>query len=169
MNVTSSTTPIIRAVLRRQAVRQARSRRLPHATALNARQLTPSLQLTHPQRAFATAAVKAASGPAPTAEAVSPLVDIPHAVIKLEGDDPLSRYESSVKNGVLRDDEHQRSIISKLQKLHDELKGYRPVEVPDSHAANGGWVRIAAFEIQFSSFGLSQIRGFSMPCPRCRP
>ncbi|KAJ9117609.1 hypothetical protein QFC22_004459 [Naganishia vaughanmartiniae] len=140
MNVSSSTTAIGRAVLRRQAVRQARTRRLPHATALTSRHLPPIPQFANTGRPYATAAIKAASGPAPTAEAISPLVDIPHAVIKLEGNDPLSRYESSVKNGVLRDDEYQRSIISKLQRLHDELKGYQPVEVPDSHAANGGWM-----------------------------
>lgn len=141
MHVPFSTTAIGRTILRRQAVKQARGRRLPHATAFNAKQLRPVLQFNDLERTYATAAIKAASGPAPTADAVSPLVDIPHAVIKLEGDDPLSRYESSVKNGVLRDDDHQRSIISKLQTLHDELKDYQPIEVPDSHTANGGWVR----------------------------
>ncbi|KAJ9104931.1 hypothetical protein QFC19_003726 [Naganishia cerealis] len=94
------------------------------------------------RRTFASAAVKAASGAVPSSEAVSPLVDIPQVAhsLKLEGHDPISRYESLVENGVLRDDEHQRGIIGKLQVLHNDLKEYNPAEVPDSHAANGGWL-----------------------------
>lgn len=38
---------------------------------------------------------------------------------------PIARYSDLVEKGRLRDDPFQRSIIQKLQNLHDELKGYQ--------------------------------------------
>lgn len=42
---------------------------------------------------------------------------------------PLAEYDERVHARVLRDDEHQRSIVEHLQDLHDMLKNYRPAKV----------------------------------------
>lgn len=47
---------------------------------------------------------------------------------------PIARYSHLVETGLLRDDEFQRSIIQKLQKLHDELKSYRQKLPPKEEA-----------------------------------
>lgn len=44
---------------------------------------------------------------------------------------PLSRYNQLVEAGALRDDEHQRGIVAKLEKLHQQLRNYHPPPVPD--------------------------------------
>lgn len=45
-------------------------------------------------------------------------------------DTPTSRYRQLIHNGTLRRDDHQKSIIEKLQKLNDELKGYQLPAIP---------------------------------------
>ncbi|KAK5111655.1 hypothetical protein LTR62_004760 [Meristemomyces frigidus] len=42
---------------------------------------------------------------------------------------PLKEYDRRVKQGKLRDDEHQRMLIQSLQDLHDELMKYDPPPV----------------------------------------
>jgi protein AFG1 len=49
---------------------------------------------------------------------------------------PLTRYDQLVQAGALRDDEHQRTIITKLETLHDELREYNPPPVPSSAINN---------------------------------
>jgi hypothetical protein len=98
-------------------------------------------------RSFASAAAKATFGSTPTPDAAPVLRDVlPEAAPKLEGDDPNSRYESSVRNGVLRDDDHQREVVGLLQGLHDRLKDYTPEDVPPSHGSSG-WVSLQTFRI----------------------
>ncbi|PWN46930.1 AFG1-like ATPase, partial [Violaceomyces palustris] len=43
---------------------------------------------------------------------------------------PVERYDSLLEHGILRDDQHQRSIVSILQQLHETLKTYEQPEVP---------------------------------------
>ena len=38
---------------------------------------------------------------------------------------PLDHYDFLIKARELKDDEHQRRVIQCLQKLHEDLKGYR--------------------------------------------
>ncbi|KAK0562172.1 ATPase [Tilletia horrida] len=45
--------------------------------------------------------------------------------LSAESSDPTSKYELMVKQGLIRDDPHQRSIVKILQSLHDELKTYK--------------------------------------------
>jgi len=42
---------------------------------------------------------------------------------------PRTRYHELITQGVLRDDPHQRSIIDKLQLLHDQLATYTPPSI----------------------------------------
>ncbi|OAA66763.1 mitochondrial ATPase [Niveomyces insectorum RCEF 264] len=55
--------------------------------------------------------------------------------VKAKGDGlgPLQEYDRRVKAGLLRNDEHQRGIIERLQNMHDELCHYDapPVVQPD--------------------------------------
>ncbi|PVG03510.1 hypothetical protein CPB86DRAFT_779227 [Serendipita vermifera] len=44
---------------------------------------------------------------------------------------PISKYEEMVKNGILRPDEHQKTIIEKLQRLHDDLRDYEQPPVAE--------------------------------------
>lgn len=44
--------------------------------------------------------------------------------------DPITRYEHLINVGILRADPHQRTIIERLQRLHQDLVGYDPGEVP---------------------------------------
>ncbi|KAG8812725.1 hypothetical protein FRC17_001881 [Serendipita sp. 399] len=44
---------------------------------------------------------------------------------------PLSKYQEMVKNGTLRKDEHQHTIVEKLQALHDQLRNYEQPPVTD--------------------------------------
>ncbi|XP_048387873.1 lactation elevated protein 1 homolog B isoform X2 [Stegostoma tigrinum] len=39
---------------------------------------------------------------------------------------PLEHYELLVRQGHLKDDDHQRKVVQCLQKLHETLKGYNP-------------------------------------------
>ncbi|XP_048452972.1 lactation elevated protein 1 homolog B isoform X3 [Rhincodon typus] len=39
---------------------------------------------------------------------------------------PLEHYELLVRQGDLKDDDHQRKVVQCLQKLHEALKGYNP-------------------------------------------
>lgn len=41
---------------------------------------------------------------------------------------PMVRYKELVEKGTLKDDDHQRSIVSILQSLHDELRRYHHTE-----------------------------------------
>ena len=41
---------------------------------------------------------------------------------------PLDHYDFLIKARELTDDEHQRRVIQCLQKLHEDLKGYRREE-----------------------------------------
>lgn len=50
---------------------------------------------------------------------------------------PLSRYNQLVEAGALRDDPHQRTIIEKLEKLHQELTTYHPPPIPTSSSTSG--------------------------------
>ncbi|KAL1296951.1 hypothetical protein AAFC00_004554 [Neodothiora populina] len=45
---------------------------------------------------------------------------------------PIAEYDFRVKNGTLRNDDHQRTLIQALQDLHDELAEYTapPVQIP---------------------------------------
>ncbi|KDQ15343.1 hypothetical protein BOTBODRAFT_624928 [Botryobasidium botryosum FD-172 SS1] len=45
-------------------------------------------------------------------------------------DTPTARYRQLISKGVLRQDDHQKGIIAKLQKLNDELKGYQLPAIP---------------------------------------
>lgn len=138
-----STVTTARSVLRRQAIKQARNGRILRVERGPGVQPTPRTST----RLFASAAAKATVGSTPTADAAPVLRDVfPDAAPKLEGDDPNSRYESSVRNGVLRDDDHQREVVGLLQGLHDQLKDYTPEEVPPSHGSSG-WVSRLTFRI----------------------
>lgn len=44
--------------------------------------------------------------------------------------DPITRYDHLIDTGVLKADEHQRTIIKKLQRLWTDLKDYEPGELP---------------------------------------
>lgn len=44
--------------------------------------------------------------------------------------DPVTRYEHLVSAGILKADEHQRSIIQHLQRLHTSLLDYDPGPLP---------------------------------------
>jgi len=48
---------------------------------------------------------------------------------KLAG--PAFLYEEKVKAGILREDEYQRTVVAKLQSLHDELMDFNPPPVPE--------------------------------------
>lgn len=123
------------SIARRQAVKQ-RNVRLPRSQ--RGTRILPSRTPTN-IRSYASAAARATVGSTPTVEAAPVLRDLTDVPVKLEGDDPNSRYESSVRNGVLRDDDHQRSVVNLLQGLHGQLKDYTPVDVPPSHGSSG-WV-----------------------------
>lgn len=61
---------------------------------------------------------------------------------------PLIRYDSLIKNGLLRDDSHQRSIVQKLEDLHDELRTYKQYIQPETEeeGSGGGWVRFICYQ-----------------------
>lgn len=87
-----------------------------------------------------TSSSQTTSSPAATLTASSgPSTAAPVTDVKVQGNDPITRYDSLVANGVLRDDAHQRGIIERLQKMHERLKGYVPGDVP-THGGNS-WVR----------------------------
>ncbi|KAG9672428.1 hypothetical protein KCU76_g16712, partial [Aureobasidium melanogenum] len=44
---------------------------------------------------------------------------------------PVAEYDRRVKSGVLKDDQHQRTIIESLQDLHDMLANYNPPTVQE--------------------------------------
>jgi hypothetical protein len=68
---------------------------------------------------------------------------------------PTARYDELVSTKVLRDDDHQRSIITLLQSLHDELKHYEPpnarAPLGHKHEESRGFVSVKLLE---------QIRGW---------
>ncbi|XP_041463678.1 AFG1-like ATPase [Lytechinus variegatus] len=45
------------------------------------------------------------------------------------GGGPLARYNSLIECGELRNDDHQREIVTRLQQLHDSVRGYQPEEL----------------------------------------
>ncbi|XP_038655144.1 lactation elevated protein 1 homolog B isoform X3 [Scyliorhinus canicula] len=49
-----------------------------------------------------------------------------HSAIAPSIEGPLEHYEWLVKEGKLKDDDHQRRVTQSLQKLHEALKGYSP-------------------------------------------
>lgn len=53
---------------------------------------------------------------------------------------PIEKYSSLVESGTLREDPHQRQIVQKLEKLHNELISYRQKLQSESetHAKAGG-------------------------------
>ena len=44
---------------------------------------------------------------------------------------PSARYDELVRDGTLRDDDFQRSVVSMLQKLHDDIEAYEPPDIPE--------------------------------------
>ena len=59
----------------------------------------------------------------------------PSALSRILPVDPKSRYKELVAHGTLREDDHQKYIIGKLQNLHDQLKTYNPPLIPEpSHS-----------------------------------
>ncbi|KAK1921004.1 putative ATPase [Papiliotrema laurentii] len=55
--------------------------------------------------------------------------------------DPLTRYDHLVSVGTLRPDDHQRGIISYLQRLWDDLKDYDPGPIPPDPAPSTSFLR----------------------------
>lgn len=55
---------------------------------------------------------------------------------------PTSLYEDRVRNGILRDDEHQRGIVKVLQRMWDELADYDPPDVPEPKVEKPSVVRV---------------------------
>lgn len=47
---------------------------------------------------------------------------------------PTERYGELIDSGILRPDDHQRTLIKVLQTMHDELKFYKQRPVPDPEA-----------------------------------
>jgi len=43
---------------------------------------------------------------------------------------PLSQYHELVAEGTLRSDDYQLSVVTCLQKLHDDLRSYTPPSIP---------------------------------------
>lgn len=43
---------------------------------------------------------------------------------------PLSQYNELIAEAGLRSDDHQRGVVERLQKLHDDLKSYTPPPIP---------------------------------------
>lgn len=39
---------------------------------------------------------------------------------------PLTKYDEEVEKGELADDEYQREVIKKLERVHEEVKNYHP-------------------------------------------
>lgn len=59
------------------------------------------------------------------------LVPCPHtAADETEQDTPQARYHQLVVHGTLREDEHQKQIIARLDNLHAKLASYNPPEIP---------------------------------------
>jgi predicted ATPase len=54
---------------------------------------------------------------------------------------PQQRYDDLVSRGVLRDDQDQRRIIARIQRLYEELVKHQPSEIPKSGNRGTGWVR----------------------------
>lgn len=71
-----------------------------------------------------------------------------HSASSVKG--PNARYDELVSTKVLRDDDHQRSIIALLQSLHDELKGYQPpnarAPLGHKHEESRGFVSVMLLE-----------------------
>eukprot|EP00057_Strongylocentrotus_purpuratus_P012972 XP_011667446.1 PREDICTED: lactation elevated protein 1 [Strongylocentrotus purpuratus] len=42
---------------------------------------------------------------------------------------PLDRYNSLIERGALKNDDHQREVVTRLQQLHDTVSGYQPEEL----------------------------------------
>lgn len=52
---------------------------------------------------------------------------------------PIARYDALVEGDLLRDDSHQRKIVKKLERLHNDLKTYDQIVQPeeDTHKMAG--------------------------------
>ncbi|KAB5596310.1 hypothetical protein CTheo_295 [Ceratobasidium theobromae] len=49
---------------------------------------------------------------------------------------PTVKYNELVSNGLLKDDSHQRGVVSYLQDLHDQLRSFSPPHHLESHASS---------------------------------
>jgi hypothetical protein len=85
---------------------------LPSSTSLLSRKHTTLRLFFHPSLSRASS-----SSPASTS---------------LHHESPLLRYDSLVQSGALNYDAHQRTILMKLDALHDKLEDYRAPKVPES-------------------------------------
>lgn len=77
---------------------------------------------------------------------VQPIESPPSATMARSTSGPLKRYDNLIASGVLLNDDHQRSIVTRLQQMHDRLRTYHPPpvpeEIPRSAAGGGNFVRI---------------------------
>jgi cell division protein ZapE len=64
---------------------------------------------------------------------------------------PIAQYQSLVEAGKIRSDEHQLTVVHKLQTLHERLDGYNP----DAGGGSGGSGRRSWLSSLFSSGSLS--------------
>ncbi|KAE8223494.1 hypothetical protein CF319_g3475 [Tilletia indica] len=99
------------------------------ASAVVGWQLSGSRRCDHghllPQRRARPASLHTRSlSTSPAQKAVTPLHQ---RKISLDSNDPTSKYELMVKQGLIRDDPHQRNIVKVLQGLHEELKTYKQI------------------------------------------
>ncbi|KAL7419592.1 ATPase [Cryptotrichosporon argae] len=113
-------------LLRPHRPRAARTLHPPAVAASRARQLSS----TRPWRQQAEAAVEEA----PRSYAQSRRA-MQEAEAKASFTDPMTRYEHLVDTGVLRADPHQKTIVRRLQRLWEDLKGYDPGPVPGPSTA----------------------------------
>lgn len=60
---------------------------------------------------------------------------------------PIERYSALVEKGTLREDSHQREIIQKLERLHNELISYKQnlQSESETHAKAGGGFGLVSF------------------------
>jgi hypothetical protein len=54
------------------------------------------------------------------------------ASTSLQHESPLLRYDSLIQSGALNHDDHQRTILMKLDALHEKLENYQAPRVPES-------------------------------------
>ena len=51
---------------------------------------------------------------------------------------PIARYDALVDKGLLREDSHQRTVVERLETLHDELKTYEQRLHPEKQSISPG-------------------------------
>lgn len=51
---------------------------------------------------------------------------------------PAQHYERLVEQGILRADDYQRSVVAKLQDMHNQLKTFEPPAIPEPLSGSGG-------------------------------